>query len=205
MAEVQDENFNQILKEIEEEEKGGSTKASEESTDVTAAAEGSEEHDGEVNDDKASKKEEKKEANPDAEYYPHIGIMEDEGINRKELPRDVQDMISTFNRKKKMAEVRGAKESTFLQIRNLSAIIADRIMDWLERDLDVDDTDDTDDVEPTKKKAEGGSVDDEDDDVMDTDVDLEEGGSAGGDSSESSDKSSEGGIFGGILGGIFDW
>lgn len=202
MAEVNDENFNQILKEIEEEESGGSTKASEESTDVTASAEGSEEHDGEVDDDKASKKEEKKETNPDAEYYPHIGIMEDEGIDRKELPKDIQDMISTFNRKKKMAEVRGAKETTFLQIRNLSAIIADRIMDWLERDLDVDDIDDE---EPTKKKAEGGSVDDDDDDVMDTEVDLEEGGSAGGDSSESSDKSSEGGIFGGILGGIFDW
>ena len=188
MAEVNDENFNQILKEIEQEENGVVTE-SKEFTDVTESAEGNKEH---------NKTSIESESNPDAEYYPHIGIMEDEGIVKKELPKDIQDMITTFNRKKRMAEMKNAKESTFLQIRNLSAIIADKIMDWIERDLDeVDDT--------IEKKSIGGSIDNDDEEVMDTEVHLEDGGAVEEDSKEETKESGEGSIFGGILGGIFDW
>ena len=164
-----DENFEQILKEIDAED--GSGDAAKPKAEVEEVKEGEE-----VEEIKES--EEGEGANPDS-YYPHIEIMEEQGIDRKQLPKEIQDMISTFNRKRVISERRKAADSTFLKIRNLSAVIADRIMDWIEKDMDGEAH------KPVVKEG-GGGVDD---DIV----------------KEVVEEKSEGGIFDGILGGIFNW
>jgi hypothetical protein len=169
--EEKDENFEQILKEIDQEESGETPKPKSEDVEVEEVEEDVEEGDVEESD-----------GNPDSSYYPHIQIMEEEGINKKDLPKEIQAMMTTFGRKKLMAERKNSADSTFLKIRNLSAVIADKIMDWLEKDIEGEAP------KPTIKEG-GGNVEGEG---------AEEG-------SEGEEKESGGSIFGGILGGIFDW
>jgi hypothetical protein len=169
--EEKDENFEQILKEIDAEEEGGSVEPKAEEVEVDEEEE--EEESGEGAE---------KSGNPDASYYPHIGIMEEEGIDKDSLPEDIRKMVITFERKKRMAERKNAPDSTFLKIRNLSALIADKIMDWIEKDFEGEAP------KPTAKEDGGG---------VEEDI-VEEGG-------EGEEKESGGSIFGGILGGIFDW
>lgn len=195
MAEIDDEQFNQLVYEIDIEEKKEETPKKEEVTDVTKSAEGVEEHDSQ----KKESTEEKIEPSADAEYYPHIGIMEAENIDRKELPKEVQAMITMFNRKKHMAEVRKAKDETFLQIRNLSVIIADRILDWLERDVENPAAEKEEEieeviVEKTEPKEE------EIEEVIEDEFEEE-----GENKEKKGDDNKKGGMFEGVLGGIFDW
>jgi hypothetical protein len=180
MADEKDENFEQILKEIDQEESGETPKPKSEDVEVEEVEEDVEEGDGKDNVEESD-------GNPDSSYYPHIQIMEEEGITRKDLPEDISAMVLTFNRKKVMAERKKAADSTFLKIRNLSAVIADRIMDWIERDIEGE-------APKPNVKEEGGGVEE--------DI-IEEGD--GEKDGEGESKESGGSIFGGVLGGIFDW
>tara|TARA_R110000822_G_scaffold55834_12_gene141528 strand:- start:566 stop:1063 length:498 start_codon:yes stop_codon:yes gene_type:complete len=155
--------FDKMMEDVNSEDNGGIS--------ATAKSENMEEEVDEIKD----VEEDTEDRSVEASYYPHIGIMEEEGINIKELPKDIQDMIATFNRKKNMAKMKNAADSTFLQIRNLSVIISDRIIDWLEKDIDKSEEKD---IEESEEK------------------DIEE--------SEEKDNKNEG-IFDGILGGIFNW
>ena len=95
-----------------------------------------------------------------------------------------------------MAKSRKSSEKIFLQIQNLSTLIADKIIDFLEKEDAL-----------VVKKEDGGGFDDGGSDIFDDgvsdiedpeiDEEFEDGGSV-----EKKEKSS---IFGGILGGIFDF
>jgi hypothetical protein len=125
--------------------------------------------------------------------YPHEKIMKEEGITKNDLPDDLRKMVITFERKRRMATTKKASEATFLKIQNLSTLIADKIVDYIESDI------------PTKEDGggiegmegmEGMEMDDGGiDDLGDGDVNID-------DDIESKEN---GGMFKGILGGILDW
>lgn len=129
--------------------------------------------------------------------YPHEKIMKEEGITKNDLPDDLRKMVITFERKRRMATTKKASEATFLKIQNLSTLIADQIVNYIESDI------------PTKEDGGGiegmgmddvgvddGGVDDGGiDDLGDGDVNID-------DDIESKES---GGMFKGILGGILDW
>ena len=126
--------------------------------------------------------------------YAHEQIMEEEGLTKNDLPTEIRKMVITFERKMRMAKAKNAPEKTFLQIQNLSTLIADKILDYLEADVDkFDDGGGIDDGGMADDIQDGGS---EVDDGIDEN-DYKEGGSV-----EIKEKS---GIFGGILGGILDF
>jgi hypothetical protein len=124
--------------------------------------------------------------------YPHEKIMKEEGITKNDLPDELRKMVITFERKRRMATTKKASEATFLKIQNLSTLIADKIVDFIESDI------------PTKEDGGGiegmemddGGIDDGGiDDLGDGDVNID-------DDIESKES---GGMFKGILGGILDW
>ena len=157
MAEITDPRFNELLDEMEQDERSTPEKG-------------------------LRRKPVEKSDSPDVKYYPHIKIMEEEGLNRDDLPKEIRSMVITFEQKRRMAERNNSKDTTFLQIRNLSALIADHIMTWMERDL----------KEPVPKAEEGGEVDE----VVEETEPQEE---------IKEEKEEDEGMFGGILGGIFNW
>jgi hypothetical protein len=128
--------------------------------------------------------------------YAHIQILEEEGLTKEDMPEDIRKMIIAFDKKMRMAKSRKSSEKIFLQIQNLSTLIADKIIDFLEKEDAV-----------VVKKEDGGGFDDGGSDIFDDgvsdiedpeiDEEFEDGGSV-----EKKEKSS---IFGGILGGIFDF
>lgn len=196
MAEIKDEKFNELLAEMEAEE-GGAETPKEEVTDITETAEGKKEHESEgaAATEEVEEVEEKTEAEAEAEYYPHIKIMREEKINRKSLPKEIREMITAFNRKRSMAERNNGKDSTFLQLRNLSAIIADKLVDWLEKDYDGEQR------QPTvSSKKEEVELELEKDDEFDDDEDFEDD-----EEEEEEGGKNKGGLFEGVLGGIFDY
>ena len=195
MSNSQD-NFESILAEIEAEEKGGKTEKSTKTVEQ-------------------SEVEEVKEEKKPTYTFAHEEIIEEEGINKKDLPDKIQKMISTFERKKRMAIKQGENESTMLKIQNLSTLIADQIITWMESDGG--------DMKETAIKEDGGSVDDfmtgedivsedsggaEEIDIIDDgetgnveddiDIDYEEGGNT-------VDEPLKTNLFSGVLGGIFNW
>ena len=169
MATESDDNFNNLIAEMEAEENGVKTV-------------------------------DKKDANETSEIeYAHEQIMEEEGLSKDDLPNDIRKMVITFERKMRMAKAKKAPEKTFLQIQNLSTLIADKILDYLES-------------EEPKKMEDGGGMDDGGMDdggtdfVEDGGVDLEDPIDDENFSDGGSVKTKEkGSIFGGILGGIFDY
>lgn len=127
--------------------------------------------------------------------YPHEKIMKEEGITKNDLPEDLRKMVITFERKRRMATTKKASEATFLKIQNLSTLIADKIVDYIESDI------------PTKE--DGGGIEGVDDMGMGGD-DFDDGGIddlGDGDVNIDDDIESKesGGMFKGILGGILDW
>ncbi len=125
-------------------------------------------------------------------YFAHIEVMKEEGLEKSDLPPEIQKMITTFQRKKAMAEKHPMKPETLADLQNLSVIIADNILDDLEDGLPDEPQ------EPKEIKDDGGIIDDASDaDIIDDiDDDMEDGGEV-----KKPKKESEWGI----LGGIFDW
>jgi len=186
MAEINDENFEKIIEELEAEEKT-TTATSVDSVDSV-----------EANEEVIEKK---PESSDEGRYYAHLVIMKDEGLTKADLPSDIKDMVASFNRQKNLAEKRGYGESTFIKIQNLSTLIADRIMDFLEKDIKNS---------PEVKKEEGGSVEGAAEGSGSEEVIKEEESEeilGSPDEEIIEDKKEEGGgsIFGGILGGVLDW
>ena len=107
-----DMNFENLLLEIDTEEKGTNLKSKE-----VKKAKVMGEEDGEME-------------------YAHEQIMEEEGLTKNDLPTEIRKMVITFERKMRMAKAKNAPEKTFLQIQNLSTLIADKILDYLEADVD---------------------------------------------------------------------
>ena len=131
--------------------------------------------------------------------YAHEEIMKEEGLTKNDLPAEIRKMVITFERKMRMAKAKNAPEKTFLQIQNLSTLIGDKILDYLESDV--------------KRFDDGGGMDDggmDDGGIAD---DIQDGGSEVDDAIDENDfedggkveVKEKGGIFGGILGGIFDF
>jgi hypothetical protein len=124
--------------------------------------------------------------------YPHEKIMKEEGITKNDLPEEIKKMVNTFERSRRMATMKNAKEATFLKIQNLSTLIADKIIDYIESDIPQ--KEDGGGIEGmTDMGMDDSSATDDLDDGVD---DLEDG------EVESKEK---GGLFNGILGGILDW
>lgn len=163
-------------------------------------------------EEKSEKVPEKKESS-NKSSYAHEEILKEEGLTKDDLPADIRKMIITFDRKLRMATVKKAPEATMLKIQNLSTLIGDKIVTWLESD------ESTVQKVVINKKEDGGAVIDDaaggsddglddggDDSVIDdgdttVEDDLEDGsddGAAGG-------EASKGGLFDGVLGGIFNW
>ena len=116
-----------------------------------------------------------------------------------DLPTEIRKMVITFERKMRMAKAKNAPEKTFLQIQNLSTLIADKILDYLEADVDkFDDGGGIDDG----GMDDGGMADDIQDVSSEVDDGIDENDYKEGGSVEIKEKS---GIFGGILGGILDF
>lgn len=131
--------------------------------------------------------------------YAHEQIMEEEGLTKNDLPTEIRKMVITFERKMRMAKAKNAPEKTFLQIQNLSTLIADKILDYLEADVDkFDDGGGIDDG----GMDDGGMADDIQDGGSEVDDGIDENDYKEGGSVEIKEKS---GIFGGILGGILDF
>jgi hypothetical protein len=131
--------------------------------------------------------------------YAHEQIMEEEGLTKNDLPTEIRKMVITFERKMRMAKAKNAPEKTFLQIQNLSTLIADKILDYLEADVDkFDDGGGIDDG----GMDDGGMADDIQDGSSEVDDGIDENDYKEGGSVEIKEKS---GIFGGILGGILDF
>ena len=131
--------------------------------------------------------------------YAHEQIMEEEGLTKNDLPTEIRKMVITFERKMRMAKAKNAPEKTFLQIQNLSTLIADKILDYLEADVDkFDDGGGIDDG----GIDDGGIADDIQDGGSEVDDGIDENDYKEGGSVEIKEKS---GIFGGILGGILDF
>ena len=180
-----DENFENLLAEIDAEEKGTTKKK--EVTNISIDKNGNEEE-GKMT-------------------FAHEEIMKEEGLTKNDLPSDVRSMIITFERKMRMAKAKKASEKTFLKIQNLSTLIGDKILDYIETkdesfedggvlyDGGMDDGGmaDTGDDAGDDLSLEGNT--DVDDDMNEDDFD--DGGSV-----KTKKKSS---IFGDILGGIFDY
>tara|TARA_R110000787_G_scaffold212140_1_gene321921 strand:+ start:381 stop:821 length:441 start_codon:yes stop_codon:yes gene_type:complete len=146
MAEIVDEDFNQIIAEIE----GGQTKSVE-------------------------KVEPKKTVEKTEKLYPHEEILAEEGLTKDDMPKDIRDMIVTFNLKLKMAKKAG-EEATMLKIQNLSTLIADKIISY---------------IESSDKSYEN--------------IDLNEEGNKIDEEEELEEEEELKGLFGGVLGGIFDY
>lgn len=225
--EIEDENFNRVLKEIEDEENEAASpdKKGENKPPVEVGENGNAAESNEAKGEVEEKKE--KALNPDAEYYPHIGIMEGEGLKLKDLPNDIQGMVKTFRAKKNGADSFGGKESTYLKLRNLSAVIGDRIMDFLEKDLperkddggeaaeseevnkviEADEGGTGDIVEKAEELEENEVIEPEIDEELEENEEIEEIKEDGDSEIDSKDGKSEkgGGMFGGVLGGVLDW
>ena len=170
-----DMNFENLLLEIDTEEKGTNLKSKE-----VKKAKVMGEEDGEME-------------------YAHEQIMEEEGLTKNDLPTEIRKMVITFERKMRMAKAKNAPEKTFLQIQNLSTLIADKILDYLEADVDkFDDGGGIDDG----GMDDGGMADDIQDVSSEVDDGIDENDYKEGGSVEIKEKS---GIFGGILGGILDF
>jgi hypothetical protein len=170
-----DMNFENLLLEIDAEEKGTNLKSKE-----VKKAKVMGEEDGEME-------------------YAHEQIMEEEGLTKNDLPTEIRKMVITFERKMRMAKAKNAPEKTFLQIQNLSTLIADKILDYLEADVDkFDDGGGIDDG----GMDDGGMADDIQDGSSEVDDGIDENDYKEGGSVEIKEKS---GIFGGILGGILDF
>lgn len=208
MAQTEDSNFNEIINEIEKEEKGSKPTAKPESASTKKG-------DSEIE-------------------YPHVEIMEEEGLERKDLPEDLQKMILSFERKKAMAIRRKAKEETFIEISNLSTIIADKIMDWLEEveesEMELENEKESTDQE-TEKELENelimegnegetpniANVEEVTDvnETTETPSDVNDGSSVesseevtvveNGDDSVTLEPKKKVELFDGVLGGIFNW
>ena len=170
-----DMNFENLIAEIDAEEKGVNPKSKEIKVK-------------EVMEDKGGEIE-----------YAHEEIMKEEGLTKNDLPSEIRKMVITFERKMRMAKAKNAPEKTFLQIQNLSTLIGDKILDYLESDV--------------KRFDDGGGMDDggmDDGGIAD---DIQDGGSEVDDGIDENDfedggkveVKEKGGIFGGILGGIFDF
>lgn len=124
--------------------------------------------------------------------YPHEKIMKEEGITKNDLPEEIKKMVNTFERSRRMATMKNSKEATFLKIQNLSTLIADKIIDYIESDIPQ--KEDGGGIEAmTDMGMDDSSATDDLDDGVD---DLEDG------EVETKEK---GGLFNGILGGILDW
>lgn len=160
--------------------------------------------------------------------YPHITIMQEEGLKKEDLPKNIRDMINTFNRKLATSKRNNAPEETFLKIQNLSTLIADKIMDFLEKNIPQNQPTMTQKQTPPPanstpkpvKKEDGGaaeindipepqnSSEDIDDTPAETPSTQTETPPAETETPPSDDDKKEDddeGIFGGILGGIFNW
>ena len=174
------ENFDKIISEMEEDNSGVSESSNSESSNIVEEKEVSEN---------------KKESQGDLSY-PHLEIMDEEGISKKDLPIEIRKMITTFDRKMLLAKRHKSAEKTFLQLQNLSTLIADKIIDYIESDTEssrLEDGGGISDADTIFTEDGGGDV--EDPNIEDDE--FEEGGEV-----ETKEK---GGIFGGILGGIFDY
>lgn len=189
-----EENFEQIIAEIEAQEKGGNTEKSTEKVDQVDSDEVFEDLEGESDDIQ----------------YAHEKILSEEGLTKNDMPDDIKKMINTFNRKKLMAERNDASEETFLKIQNLSTLIADQIITHLE-EKDKKIFDDGGGIDATGGLGEGaddgmddGGADDDGTIISDGDVNVDDGVDEIENPPSSEDGESKG-IFDGILGGIFNW
>ena len=185
-----DENFENLIAEIDAEEKGTTNKK-----EVTKSSV-----------DKNGKEEDGKMT------FAHEEIMKEEGLTKNDLPSDVRSMVITFERKMRMAKAKKASEKTFLKIQNLSTLIGDKILDYIEtKDESFEDGGVLDDGADAGFDAGDDAGADAGDDTGDdlslegnTDVeddmnedDFDDGGSV--------KTKKKGSIFGDILGGIFDY
>lgn len=207
-----EDNFEQIMAEIEAEEKGSKVS---ESTEKKEEVEKSTKKIDEVG--KTQKEEEKSSSS----LYAHEEILKEEGLTKDDMPADIRKMIITFERKKRMAESSKASEATMLKIQNLSTLIADQIISYLESDetkheqIKVEKMEEPNEImedgggiEDIAATEDGGMDDGADDsiiedggDFIDDGIDdLEDGGEASGE-----EVVKKTGMFDGLLGGIFNW
>lgn len=201
MADKIDENFENLIAEIEAEEKGIEKK----------------------------KEEKTVEEKPTEIIYAHREILEEEGLTKKDVPAEITKMIDTFDRKLRMAKIRKAPEATFLQIQNLSTLIGDRIITYIESkdrehetivvekkedgggidDGSLGDDGGTDDGGTDDGGTDDGGADNEgaDDSIVndDSDSNVEDDLDELDDGADSDDAPTKGGMFEGVLGGIFNW
>tara|TARA_R110002020_G_scaffold44348_5_gene128009 strand:- start:4578 stop:5093 length:516 start_codon:yes stop_codon:yes gene_type:complete len=137
-------------------------------------------------------------------YYAHIDVMQEEGLEKSDLPKEIGRMITVFNRKKSMAEKHTMKPETLADLQNLSVIIADKIQDYLEEGLDPE------------KKSEGGHIADADaggeadslsdiDEIAEDDDDENEDDEDEDEDENKTKEPKKSSSEWGILGGIFDW
>jgi hypothetical protein len=179
-----DENFEKIIAEMEELEKG--------------------EKPAVINNE--VEKEDVVELTTSDFNYPHEYILKEEGLTKDDMPEEIRKMIITFERKLRIAISDKAPEKTFLQIQNLSTLVADKIISYLESDEVSHET-------IVVKKEEGGGIDDGIDGggVADEDTIIDDGEIGGVDDDLEDDEVGEviieekGGMFEGVLGGIFNW
>lgn len=146
--------------------------------------------------------------------YPHLTILKEENLLLKDLPDDIKSMAYSFNGKKGQYTKQGKPEKIELQLQSLSVIIADRLMDFLEKDI----------AEPVvAKKEEGGEIDEEeiineeeiignpkeDDEIDDSHISDEEDEFIDEDENHEDDNPADdndnGDWSGGLLGTIFNW
>ena len=147
--------------------------------------------------------------------YPHITIMREENIKRKDLPKDIQDSIKYFSITKGKLNLNQLKNRDKIeaQAMNLSIIISDKIMDYLDKDLPQRESggEVEEKVETAKKEVEEvvdeveEDVEEEVEDIEDIEEeDIEEKEDNEPKSKELPKKEKESSSFD-ILGGIFDW
>ena len=134
--------------------------------------------------------------------YTHEDILKEEGLTKDDMPADIRKMIITFERKMRMAKAKNAPEETMLKIQNLSTLIGDKIIDYLEADDKR--------YESLVKKEDGGGLDEgEDVEISDDSIIEDEDTNVEDDLEDELEDDSEeaerGGMFEGVLGGIFNW
>lgn len=153
MSDINDENFEKLIAKLGDDSEDNSPKPT---VEETLVEEESEKKTQKIQEEVKKEQEEIKseddlqetkiKASDSDSDYPHISIITTEGIDVSQLQDEIKGMITFFNEKREQALTQEASEETFLKLKKLSVLISDKLMDWLEKDEEVE------------KKEEGGEV-----------------------------------------------
>lgn len=84
----------------------------------------------------------------------HLEVIQEEGINVKELPESIQDRLKGFNLLYGKLKKNPEDERLFKVVQNTSTEIGDEIQNWLESDFDEDEDEEDEEDEDDDKEEE---------------------------------------------------